>query len=114
MVQVETFPNRWKNSKKTSKPNSDHKRKDAIEYQTSDGTARSPDFTVAVGAAAGSVSQSFDGIPARSVCTVNEIADGATATVAVNVSGQGRKVSIPAGKVVPVNVMDVYQRATGD
>ena len=78
-----------------------------------DGTALSPDFTIAAGTPAGSVSHSFDNIPAGSVCTVTETADGATATVTATVAGNGQKVTIPAGKVVPVNIMDVYLGAPG-
>ena len=72
-----------------------------------------PDFVIPARAPAGSVSHSFDGIPAGSVCTVNETADGATNTVTAAVSGDGQPVTIPAGRVVPVNVMDVYENATG-
>ena len=79
-------------------------------HVTCNGTALSPDFVIASRTPAGSVSHSFDGIPAGSVCTVTETADGATATVAATVSGNGQKVTVPAGKVVPVNVIDVYQR----
>ena len=46
------------------------------------GTALSPDFVIGAGSAAGSVSHSFDGIPAGSACTVTETADGGTTTVA--------------------------------
>ena len=77
------------------------------------GTALSPDFVIASGTRAGSVSHSFDGIPAGSVCTVTETADGATATVTATVSGDGQKVTVPAGKVVPVNLIDVYQGTPG-
>ena len=77
------------------------------------GVALSPDFVIAAGARAGSVSHSFDGIPAGSMCTVTETTDGATATVAATVAGNGQKVTIPAGKVVPVNVMDVFQGTPG-
>ena len=77
------------------------------------GTALSPDFVIAAGTHAGSVSHSFDGIPAGSVCTVTETANGATATVTATVSGNGQKVTIPAGKVVPVNLIDVYQDTPG-
>ena len=74
------------------------------------GTALSPDFVIASGAPAGNVSQSFDGIPAGSACTVTESTDGATATVAAAVSGNDQNVTVPAGKVVPVNLIDVYER----
>ena len=59
------------------------------------------------------MSQSFDDIPAGSVCTVTETADGATATVTATVSGNHQTVTIPAGEVVSVNLMDVYQRTPG-
>ena len=78
-----------------------------------DGIALSPDFVVAAGARAGNVSQGFDGIPAGSVCTVTETADGATATVTATVSGNNQTVTVPAGKVVSVNLMDVYQHTPG-
>ncbi len=78
-----------------------------------DGIALSPDFVVAAGTPAGSVSRSFDGIPAGSACTVTETADGATATIAATVSGNDQNVTVPAGKVVPVNVVDVYTRSPG-
>jgi Domain of unknown function (DUF5979)/Thioester domain len=78
-----------------------------------DGIALSPDVVVAAGTPAGNVSRSFDGIPAGSVCSVTETADGATATVTATVSGNNQTVTVPAGKLVSVNVMDVYQRTPG-
>ena len=72
------------------------------------GVALSPDFVIAAGAGAGSRSHSFDGIPAGSVCTVTETADGGTATVTATVSGDGQSVTVPAGKVVPVELIDAY------
>ena len=75
-----------------------------------DGTAISPDFVIASGTPAGNASQSFDGIPAGSACTVMETTDGATATVAAAVSGDDQNVTVPAGTVVPVNLIDVYER----
>jgi hypothetical protein len=78
-----------------------------------DGRALSPDFVIGSRTRAGSVSHSFDGIPAGSVCIVTETADGATATVTATVSGNGQKVTVPAGKVVPVNLIDVYQGTPG-
>lgn len=78
-----------------------------------DGVALSPVFVVAAGTPAGNVSQGFDDIPAGSVCTVTETADGATATITATVSGNHQTVTIPAGDVVSVNLMDVYQRTPG-
>jgi TQXA domain-containing protein len=73
------------------------------------GTALSSDFVIAPGTPAGSVSQSFDDIPAGSVCTVTETADGTTGTVTTTIANNDQTVTIPAGGVVPVNVIDVYQ-----
>ena len=74
------------------------------------GTAILPDFVIAPRTPPGSVSRSFDGIPAGSVCTVTETANGATSTVATAVSASVQSVTVPAGKVVPVDLIDVYQR----
>jgi hypothetical protein len=73
------------------------------------GTALSPDFVLPAGTPAGSVSQSYDGIPAGSVCTVTETADGATGTITAIVAGSGQTATVAAGKVVPVNLTDVYE-----
>jgi len=58
------------------------------------------------------VSHSFDDIPAGSVCTVTEITDGASDTVIVTVSGDRQTVTIPAGKVESVSLMDVYDEGS--
>ncbi len=78
-----------------------------------DGKPLSPDFTIPAHTPAGSVSRSYDDIPGGSVCSVTEIADGATKTVTATVHQNGEQVTIPAGKVVAVNVMDVYLGAPG-
>jgi hypothetical protein len=70
------------------------------------------DFVIAAGTPAGSVSHIFDGIPAGSVCAVTETLDGSTATVIANVSGNGQSVMVPAGEVVPVSLMDVYDEGS--
>ena len=77
------------------------------------GTALSPDFVIAARARAGRVSRSFDGIPAGSVCTVTETADGTTEDVRVQVIGNHRTVTVPGGKVVPVNLINVYRATPG-
>jgi Domain of unknown function (DUF5979)/Thioester domain len=74
------------------------------------GVALSPDFVIAAGAGAGSRSTSFDGIPAGSVCTVTESADGGTATVTATVSGDGQTVTVPAGTVASVTLVDAYEK----
>lgn len=75
------------------------------------GTALSPDFTIAAGTTAGSFSHSFGPITPGSVCSVTETADGAGGSIQAIVSGSGATVTIPADAVVPVNVMDVYEQA---
>ncbi|MBV9423865.1 MAG: thioester domain-containing protein [Solirubrobacterales bacterium] len=77
------------------------------------GTALSPDFVIASGTSAGSVSHSFDGIPAGSVCTVTETTDGSNDAATATVSGDDQAVTIPAGRVVSVSLSDVYEGRTG-
>jgi TQXA domain-containing protein len=77
------------------------------------GVALSPDLVIAAGAGAGSRSQSFDGIPAGSLCTVTESADGGTATVTATVSGDGQSVTVPAGKVASAELVDAYESTPG-
>jgi Domain of unknown function (DUF5979)/Thioester domain len=77
------------------------------------GSARSADFVIARRTRARRVKRNLDGIPAGSVCAVTETADGATAKVNVVVVGNGRKVTVPAGKVVAVNLLNVYRPAPG-
>ena len=84
-----------------------------VIHTVCNGTARSPDFVIAARTRAGRVSHSFDGIPAGSVCTVTETADGATAAVTATVSGAGQRVTVPARKVVAVNLVDVYRDTPG-
>jgi hypothetical protein len=72
------------------------------------GGALSQDFVIAAGSPAGNVSQSLDGIPAGSICTVTETADGGTATITATVAGDDQTVTVPAGNVVPVSLADVY------
>jgi Domain of unknown function (DUF5979) len=75
-----------------------------------DGATVSPDFVIPAGTPAGSVTHSFDDIPAGSACIVTETTDGATATVAALVAGSGQRATVPAGGVAPVNITDVYIR----
>jgi hypothetical protein len=77
------------------------------------GIAVLPNFVIRAGRRAGNVSHSFDGIPPDSVCTVAETTDGATATVSATVAGNNQMVTVPAGKVVPVSLSDVYQGTLG-
>ena len=75
--------------------------------------AATADFVIDAGTPAGNVSRSVDGLPAGSVCTVTETVDGSTDVVAATVTGNGQQVTIPAGQVVPVNLIDTYQGKPG-
>jgi len=78
-----------------------------------DGLALSPDFVIPAHTH-GTVSHSFDSIPAGSTCTVTETANGATATVIVQVLGNNQTVSIPAGAVTAVSLTNVYDDGSPD
>ena len=54
--------------------------------------------------------QSFNGIPARSVCTVTETARGATSSVSVIVEGSGRQATVPAAGTASTGITDTYCR----
>ena len=56
------------------------------------GSPLSPELTLPAGAAAGTYSRTYGAIPARTVCTVHEVANGSTATVAVTTIGAGQTV----------------------
>ena len=80
---------------------------------TCDGTALVPDFTIPAGSAAGGYSQTYPDLPAGSTCTVEEVADGHTSTVAAEISGSGQKVVVPAGGPATVDLTDTYTDAPG-
>ena len=77
------------------------------------GTPLTPDWVIPGGTPAGTLTHSFDNLPAGTVCSVSETADGATSTVTVTVTGNNQKVSVPAGKVAVVEVIDVYEPTPG-
>jgi Domain of unknown function (DUF5979) len=77
------------------------------------GTALTPDLSAPAGAAAGTVSQSYDNIPAGSTCTVTETANGSTGAVSVITSGSGQEVTVAADKVAEANLTDVYGFGAG-
>jgi hypothetical protein len=79
----------------------------AIIRVTCDQTVLAPDFVIGAGTPAGSVSRRFD-VPAGSVCTVAEIADGGSGAVTTTVAGSGQTVAVPSGTVVPVVVTNLY------
>ncbi|HTX33328.1 MAG TPA: thioester domain-containing protein [Solirubrobacteraceae bacterium] len=70
-----------------------------------------PDFVIPAGTKAGNVSQSYDDIPAGSACSITEIDDGGTSSTYAVVTGGEQTVTVGAGRVVPVNVTDVYTRS---
>src|SRR6478736_2800272 len=73
-----------------------------------------PDFTIAAGAAAGSTSRTYTGIPAGSVCTATETATGDTSTLTTTVAGDnGTPTSIPAGGRGTAAITDTYALTPG-
>ncbi len=65
-------------------------------------------FLVPAGTPAGSVSRSFDNIPAGSTCTITETSTGQTSTVTAAVAGSGQQVTIAAGATATVQVTDTF------
>ena len=60
-------------------------------------TALSPDFVIPAGTPAGDTSQTYEPIPAGSVCTVTETSDGSVVGTDVVVIGAGQEATIPSG-----------------
>jgi TQXA domain-containing protein len=77
------------------------------------GSALSPALKVPAGAAAGDYSQTYEGIPAGSVCTVHETASGSTSTVSVATTGANQTVTVPADHGATALVTDTYSFITG-
>ena len=65
------------------------------------------DFTIPAGTTSPDP-VTFDDIPAGTVCTVTETADGSTSTVAVTTTGSPQDVTIPAGDDVAAEITDTY------
>ncbi|HEX5926424.1 MAG TPA: thioester domain-containing protein [Baekduia sp.] len=74
---------------------------------TCDQTVLTPDFVLAARTSTGSFSRRFD-VPAGSVCSVAEIADGSSEAVTTAVSGSGQTVVVGNETVVPVGVTNLY------
>lgn len=73
-----------------------------------------PEFTIAAGAAAGSTSRTYTGIPAGSVCTATETSTGDTSTITTTVTGDdGTPISIPAGATATAKITNTYVSASG-
>ena len=65
------------------------------------------DFTIPAGTTSPDP-VTFDDIPAGTVCTVTETADGSTSTVAVTTTGSPQDVTIPAGDTAAAEITDTY------
>jgi Domain of unknown function (DUF5979) len=72
------------------------------------GPANNFAFIIPAGQAAGAVKRSFDNLPAGSVCTVTETADGHTSSAPVVVSGSGQTVTVAANATATANLTDTY------
>ncbi len=70
-----------------------------------------PDFTIPANTPAGTVSHTYDNLPAGAKCTVIETVDGHTSTVNVRKGGSGITVTIPSGGSVSADLTDTF--ATG-
>ena len=70
------------------------------------------DFTIPAGTTSPDP-VTFDDIPAGTVCTVTETADGSTSTVAVTTTGSPQDVTIPAGDTAAAEITDTYAPAPG-
>jgi len=70
------------------------------------------DITVPAGAT-GASATTVDGLPAGTVCTVTETANGATATTSVTTVGSPNQVEIPAGDAAAVPITNTYEPTPG-
>jgi uncharacterized repeat protein (TIGR01451 family) len=75
---------------------------------TCDQSQPSPSTLVVPAGATERYSRAFRDLPAGTSCTVHETEDGHTDTVAVEVAGDGHKVTIAADTTVQVDVTDTY------
>jgi hypothetical protein len=71
-------------------------------------------FTLPANSSASAYSHTFDDIPATSVCTVTEIADGGTSAVDVTTTGSPQTITVPAGGAEEASeINDLYTFAPG-
>ena len=77
------------------------------------GTALTPDFTVAAGRPAANYSYTWTGIAANSSCVVTETVNGSTTTVAVATVGSGQTVTVGAGQDAQATITNTYTFLTG-
>jgi hypothetical protein len=77
------------------------------------GTTAEPDFVIPAGTPAGTVSQEYTGVPAGTVCTATETANGATGTVTVSTAGSPQAITIAANGSGTANMTDTYSLVPG-
>jgi Domain of unknown function (DUF5979) len=80
----------------------------AIAVSCDKGTPKLDDFDIPAGAAAGSVSHTYAGLPAGATCVVDETTDGSTSTVHAVVTIEPRTATIPSGGSVTVQLGNAY------
>lgn len=71
-----------------------------------------PVFEIPAGTS-GTVSRTYDGIPAGARCTVTELVNGSTSTVQVQVDGSGQTVTVPGGSTQTADLTDTYTFVPG-
>ncbi len=71
------------------------------------------DFVIPAGTKAGTLSKTYPGIPAGSVCTATETEDGHTLTVIAVVTGSGGTVTIPPAGTGTLDLSDLYTNVPG-
>ena len=77
-------------------------------------TPLAPPLIVASGTPAGApISRTYTGIPAGSICTVTETANGQVAGIVVTTVGNGQQVTVPAGGTATANLTDTYDFIPG-
>jgi hypothetical protein len=85
----------------------------AVTIDVTCGATTFAPFVIPAGAKAGTYIHPIDGIRAGSTCTVTETNDGSTSTVVVTVTGAKQSVIVPAGKVIAVEINDIYSDGPG-
>ena len=70
---------------------------EVVIHTVCDGEALTPDFVIPAGTPAGDKSQTYEHIPAGSLCTVTETSDGSVVGTDVVVIGAGQEATIPSG-----------------
>ena len=66
------------------------------------------DFVIPAGVRAGTPEHTYTNIPAGTVCTVTETANGSSAAVSVVTVGSGQTVTVPAGGTATVELSNDY------